>query len=79
MEKWLRQYFLNTLAVADVWSRQYVKRHMKIVRRFALIVRDVECKSVLNRSRLADYCINPYIGCEHGCKYCYAESYTRRF
>jgi DNA repair photolyase len=44
-----------------------------------LIVRDVVCRSVLNRSRLADYCINPYIGCEHGCKYCYAESYTRRF
>jgi DNA repair photolyase len=44
-----------------------------------VIVRDVECRSVLNRSRLADYCINPYIGCEHGCKYCYAESYTRRF
>ena len=39
----------------------------------------MECKSVLNRSALADYCINPYIGCEHGCKYCYAESYTRRF
>jgi DNA repair photolyase len=44
-----------------------------------VIVRDVECKSVLNRSALADYCINPYIGCQHGCKYCYAESYTRRF
>ena len=44
-----------------------------------MFVRDVECKSVLNRSALADYCINPYIGCEHGCKYCYAESYTRRF
>ncbi len=44
-----------------------------------MIIRDVECRSVLNRSRLADYCINPYIGCEHGCKYCYAESYTRRF
>jgi DNA repair photolyase len=44
-----------------------------------VFVRDVECRSVLNSSRLADYCINPYIGCEHGCKYCYAESYTRRF
>jgi DNA repair photolyase len=44
-----------------------------------VFVRDVECKSVLNRSALADYCINPYIGCQHGCKYCYAESYTRRF
>jgi len=44
-----------------------------------VFIRDVECRSVLNRSRLADYCINPYIGCEHACKYCYAESYTRRF
>ncbi len=44
-----------------------------------MIVSEVECKSVLNKSALADYCINPYIGCQHGCKYCYAESYTRRF
>jgi len=44
-----------------------------------VLVREVECRSVLNTSRLADYCINPYIGCQHGCKYCYAESYTRRF
>jgi len=42
-------------------------------------VKEVECKSVLNKSALADYCINPYIGCQHACKYCYAESYTRRF
>jgi len=44
-----------------------------------MIEKTVECKSVLNKSALADYCINPYIGCQHGCKYCYAESYTRRF
>jgi len=44
-----------------------------------MIVREVECKSLLNKSALADYCINPYIGCQHACKYCYAESYTRRF
>jgi len=45
----------------------------------SVIVRETDCKSVLNQSRLADYCINPYIGCQHACKYCYAESYTRRF
>jgi len=43
-----------------------------------VIVKEVECKSVLNKSALADYCINPYIGCQHACKYCYAESYTKR-
>ena len=42
-------------------------------------VKEISCKSLLNRSRLADYCINPYVGCGHGCRYCYAESYTRRF
>jgi len=49
------------------------------VRRSSMLVKEVECKSVLNKSALADYCINPYIGCQHACKYCYAESYTRRF
>jgi len=42
-------------------------------------VREIKCKSLLNRSALADYCINPYVGCQHACRYCYAESYTRRF
>lgn len=44
-----------------------------------MFVNEVTCKSLLNRSRLADYCINPYVGCGHACRYCYAESYTRRF
>jgi DNA repair photolyase len=44
-----------------------------------VIVKETECKSMLNKSALADYCINPYVGCEHACKYCYADSYTRRF
>jgi DNA repair photolyase len=35
-------------------------------------VREVECKTLLTKSGLADYTINCYTGCEHGCRYCYA-------
>jgi len=36
-----------------------------------------ECKSVLNKSGLADWAVNCYAGCEHGCCYCYARFATR--
>lgn len=43
---------------------------------------EITCKSILTPSKLpdADYVINPYTGCQHGCIYCYAEfmrKYTR--
>jgi DNA repair photolyase len=42
-----------------------------------LRLREVTVRSILSRSRLADYCLNPYAGCEHACVYCYARFATR--
>lgn len=43
-------------------------------------VNDVKCKSILSKSKLygVDYSINPYTGCGHSCRYCYAV-FMRRF
>ncbi|MFH1392581.1 MAG: radical SAM protein [bacterium] len=43
-------------------------------------IKEIKCKSVLNKSNLPEvnYCINPYIGCQHACVYCYAR-FMRRF
>ena len=40
-------------------------------------LREVTVKSIISPSKLADYCLNPYAGCEHGCVYCYARFATR--
>jgi len=37
-----------------------------------MIVKEINSKSCLSKSQLSSYVINPYVGCEHGCKYCYA-------
>ncbi|MGD8239183.1 MAG: radical SAM protein [Armatimonadota bacterium] len=44
-----------------------------------MIVREIECKSVLQDTGLpADHVINCYVGCGHACCYCYAR-YMKRF
>jgi len=35
-------------------------------------VKEIKAKGVLSKSKVFDYVLNPYIGCEHGCVYCYA-------
>lgn len=41
-------------------------------------VREVACKSLLNRCGIDDYSFNCYTGCGHGCVYCYAR-FMQRF
>jgi DNA repair photolyase len=42
-------------------------------------VREIEARSILNPSKIHDYCVNPYTGCQVGCVYCYAALFMRRY
>jgi DNA repair photolyase len=42
-------------------------------------VNEIKVKSILGKSSIGDYCINPYVGCMISCIYCYADYYTRKF
>ena len=45
-----------------------------------ILIRDIETKNIMTKSTLpvGGYSVNPYVGCTHGCKYCYA-SFMKRF
>ena len=43
-----------------------------------MIVREIYARSILSPSKVFDYVVNPYIGCQHGCAYCYAR-FMKRF
>ncbi|MEM2875600.1 MAG: radical SAM protein [Candidatus Bathyarchaeia archaeon] len=42
-----------------------------------MIVKEIYVKNILSESKVYDYTINPYVGCEHGCTYCYARFIRR--
>jgi DNA repair photolyase len=42
--------------------------------------KEIFAKTILTKTAITgfDYCLNPYVGCGHGCRYCYA-SFMKRF
>jgi len=40
--------------------------------------REIPAKNILSKSKVFDYALNPYIGCQYGCAYCYAR-FMKRF
>lgn len=40
-----------------------------------MTINKIKAKSILNKSRIpgVSFCLNPYVGCQHACRYCYAD------
>jgi DNA repair photolyase len=43
----------------------------------SLLVKEVLAKSILSKSKIYPWVVNPYTGCQHGCSYCYARFMKR--
>lgn len=43
-----------------------------------MIIREIKAKTILSKSLVYDYALNPYRGCTYGCVYCYAR-FMKRF
>jgi DNA repair photolyase len=43
-----------------------------------VIIKEIQAKTILSKSKVYDYVINPYVGCQHACSYCYAR-FMKRF
>lgn len=45
-----------------------------------MLIKEINVKSIMTKTNLpvSDYAVNPYVGCSHACKYCYA-SFMKRF
>ncbi|SPF40349.1 Radical SAM domain protein [Syntrophobacter sp. SbD1] len=41
-------------------------------------VKEIQSKTILSASKIYNYVINPYVGCQHACSYCYAR-FMKRF
>ena len=48
--------------------------------KYRMRIKEISAKTILTKTGIGgyDYCINPYVGCGHGCTYCYA-GFMKRF
>jgi len=43
-----------------------------------MYIKEIQSKMILSGSKIFPYVINPYVGCQHNCTYCYAR-FMKRF
>jgi DNA repair photolyase len=43
-----------------------------------MYIKEIHAKAILSKSKIFPYVINPYVGCQHNCTYCYAR-FMKRF
>jgi DNA repair photolyase len=43
-----------------------------------MVIREIKVKGILSKSKVYEYVLNAYTGCQHGCTYCYAR-FMKRF
>jgi DNA repair photolyase len=43
-----------------------------------MVIKEIKVKAILSKSKVYDWVINPYVGCQHACTYCYAR-FMKRF
>ena len=57
------------------------REHVAIRGAKEVAYREIEAKSALNRVKGMpfDWSLNPYVGCAHACRYCFARAYNARY
>ena len=74
-EEMIRGYLMSSRDITFA-----VDNLTKVFRIKDVYKRQVETKNIMTKSSLpvGGYSVNPYVGCTHACKYCYA-SFMKRF
>lgn len=66
-------------SIAATWSLVAELREAMTEKKTVPKVTEISARSILNKSKIFDYCVNPYIGCTLACVYCYARLFMGRY